>query len=247
MKKIRREIIIDNHTTTKYLGIVVDNKDEKKEGRCRVRVFGKFDNIEDNMLPWAICKNKNSRGSLIIPKIGDIVVVEFNNGNIYEPEYYAIEYIEEELKEKWGDYPDSFSLVYDIDNKIYIYFNKSNRLIIKYNNCELNIDSKDTLHIKNNKNEIHIDGEGNIDIKSNGEIKVDCNNIVVKSNKEIFFDCNTVGGIKLGSNAIKSIIMGEDFMSIFNSHTHIGNLGYPTGPPVPLMTNAQFSNIIKIM
>ena len=36
-----------------YLGVIVDVKDPLKEGRARVRVFGIFDDIPTEDLPWA--------------------------------------------------------------------------------------------------------------------------------------------------------------------------------------------------
>ena len=36
-----------------FLGVVVDNKDPEFKARCKVRVFGVFDDVKDEDLPWA--------------------------------------------------------------------------------------------------------------------------------------------------------------------------------------------------
>ena len=39
----------DNIRDTHWLGKVVENKDPLKNGRCKVMVFGKFDNVPTNV------------------------------------------------------------------------------------------------------------------------------------------------------------------------------------------------------
>jgi len=36
-----------------YLGEIVDINDPRKEGRARIKVFGLFDSIETEDIPWA--------------------------------------------------------------------------------------------------------------------------------------------------------------------------------------------------
>ena len=38
---------------TEWMGIIVNTSDELFMGRCKVRVFEKFDEISDEDLPWA--------------------------------------------------------------------------------------------------------------------------------------------------------------------------------------------------
>lgn len=47
----------------------------------------------------------------------------------------------------------------------------------------------------------------------------------------------TVDGstIKLGKNAVESVVKGNAFSQIYNNHVHIGNLGVPTSPPLEIM------------
>lgn len=54
--------------------------------------------------------------------------------------------------------------------------------------------------------------------------------------------------ISLGSaTAFLSLILGEEFMAIFNSHIHtLVPIPIPTTPPVPPLTPAVFSQIVKV-
>lgn len=53
------------------------------------------------------------------------------------------------------------------------------------------------------------------------------------------------GTIELGKGTLESIVNGETFKTLFNAHTHIGNLLAPTGPPVVSMSSAQLSSKVK--
>lgn len=51
--------------------------------------------------------------------------------------------------------------------------------------------------------------------------------------------------VEVGGGALEKIINGETFMTLYNAHTHAGNLGYPTSPPNTPMTAAQLSAKVK--
>jgi hypothetical protein len=68
---------------------------------------------------------------------------------------------------------------------------------------------------------ISITATGNVDITNQGTT-----NIIAQGTTTV--DGST---IKLGQNAVESVIKGDTFKDLYNAHTHIGNLGVPTGPP----------------
>src|SRR3989344_5806734 len=80
-----------------WLGVVVNALDPTFQYRCQVRIFGKFDELEDEDLPWCNPRNpsifgtKGASGSGSYPKKGTIVQVRFNNGDKYAPEYESIQ------------------------------------------------------------------------------------------------------------------------------------------------------------
>ena len=78
-----------------YRGVVVNNEDPKKGCRIKVKVFGVFDNIEDNeILPWAIMADQTlgglkNVGSSFIPEVDSHVFVFFEGGDHRFPVYFA--------------------------------------------------------------------------------------------------------------------------------------------------------------
>ena len=82
------ELYRDNLRETHWLGEVVINEDPLLQGRVRVKVFGKFDKLPDDQIPWATPMNRDQVGAHAVPRVGDIVAVRFDNGNIYHPEYW---------------------------------------------------------------------------------------------------------------------------------------------------------------
>lgn len=81
---------VDENYNQSYLGVVEDNMDPNKWGRIRVRLHGLYDDIPTENLPW--CSPNfplavGVKGSFIVPEIGTVVNVEFDDGDIYEPKY----------------------------------------------------------------------------------------------------------------------------------------------------------------
>jgi hypothetical protein len=71
----------ENTKKNKYRGKVIDNKDPLECSRVKIRVFGKYDDLDENLIPWAIPEISfigSTKGSSIIPEIGTLVKVEFD-------------------------------------------------------------------------------------------------------------------------------------------------------------------------
>lgn len=83
-----------------WIGEVVDNADPLKNGRCKIKVYGRFDNIHVDSIPWASSMNRLLGGQHTIPNIGDIVEVTFDNDNIYMPLYTSHVNQSKNLKDK---------------------------------------------------------------------------------------------------------------------------------------------------
>lgn len=72
-----------------------------------------------------------------------------------------------------------------------------------------------------------------MNLAKNGEINITCTgpaNIIAQGTTTV--DGST---IKLGQNAVEAVIKGDTFKDIYNAHTHYGNLGVPTSPPLVVM------------
>jgi hypothetical protein len=67
-------------------------------------------------------------------------------------------------------------------------------------------------------------------LERNGTVNITCTgpaNIIAQGTTTI--DGST---IKLGADAVQSVIKGNEFAEIFDNHVHYGNLGYETSPPL---------------
>lgn len=169
----KQDIIKDDLRTSNYLGSVVDVNDPRKEGRVKVRIFGKFDDLEVEDIPWAEPKNTITGGSetgsgfFSLPKIGSIVEVSFDNGNIYQPLYICNTKISNELKaaisENDDDYSNTHSILYDTETNpgpVKIWYVPSKGLMLEVGESIINI--KDDLSIiitANDGKTLHIQKE----------------------------------------------------------------------------------------
>jgi hypothetical protein len=143
-----------------YLGIVEDNNDPKKLGRCRIRVFGIFDTMETQDIPWAKPWKDLIGENFGVPEIKKIVTVTFDSGNIYTPEYiYADNYnlnLEEKLKSLTGENYTSMKSVL-FDHKTQLYVNDADGLVIDYKMNQINMtDSNVDINLKDNFSKVNI-------------------------------------------------------------------------------------------
>lgn len=87
-----------------YRGVIEDNNDPEKAGRCRIRIFGvhtdnkiktELDGIPTDELPWAepalslFEGSVSGFGSWTVPLQGSHVFLFFENGHILQPRYFA--------------------------------------------------------------------------------------------------------------------------------------------------------------
>ena len=136
-----------------YIGIVEENKDPKKIGRCRVRVIDIFDDIPKDDIPWASPWKDLNGNSFNVPEKGKIVTVVFDSGNIYKPEYIYAEHYNVNLEKKLqslddNNYTSMKSLIFDHKTQIYVNDEEGLKLDHKFNNInitkdEININLKD--------------------------------------------------------------------------------------------------------
>lgn len=149
-----------------YIGIVEDNNDPKKLGRCRVRVIDIFDEIPVQDIPWSSpWKDLNGNG-FNVPEKGKIVTVIFDSGNIYKPEYvYAEHYninLEKKLQSLEGkNYTSMKALIFDHKTQIYVNDEEGLKLDHKFNNVNI-IDEGINLNLKDNFGRVNI-GDSNPD------------------------------------------------------------------------------------
>jgi hypothetical protein len=157
---IQKELYQDDLVGTTWIGEVVNNEDPNFDNRVRIRVKGKFDMFVDDDLPWSVCDNQFSSGSSSgagnydVPKVGTILGIRFDNGNIYQPRYFKIQHISQELKDdviSVSDTPYTVkSLWYDTDINLKAYFNEADGINISYKDSQINLRDDNTIWLQDN-------------------------------------------------------------------------------------------------
>ena len=226
--------------TRTYLGVVVDNDDPEREGRCRVRVFNLFDEIADEDLPWAYPGAGTvfaggedlGFGDLSVPKINTVVRLSFSNGDVLSPEYMSIQNVSDAVIAEFGeDYLNSHSLLYDIDENVKIFYTPGKGLNLFHKDSQIIINPDSSITIQHKDSESIIELIGNrINIVSTSQVNVTTDKCVVDA-----------GTIELGEGATESLIKGDAFKTFFDTHTHAG----AGSPPLVPMPPAILSNVSK--
>lgn len=243
-----KNVYKDNLYETSWLGEVVDIDDPNKNGRIKVRVYGKFDLISTPDIPWAHPANNSTGGSssggsfFSVPKLGSIVSVKFDNGNLYHPEYFFHQKISEEVKaEIEGSYTNAHVIIYDTitEGFLKIFFTEEKGMMIDYKESQINIKPDKSIVIKN------ASGDGEIEMLDDGTLNItQANDINIETKTDVNIKAVNVtvehsNTIELGKGASEKLVLGDSFLTLFNQHVHIGNLGAPTSPSIIPMTPIQ--------
>lgn len=145
---------LDYSLTQIYIGVVVDNNDPEKLGRCRIRVFNIFDTIPEHHIPWAVPDFDfigSNKGSFIVPPVGCIVSVYFDRGEIYLPRYTNKVLNTQQLpSRKDVDYPDNM-VFFETDNG---------------DSFELNRRRRTATYTHSSGTQIFINADGSVNINS---------------------------------------------------------------------------------
>ena len=260
------------HLVKTYLGSVVDPNDPKYEGRCKIMIHGVYDGLSTDDLPWANPGSKSTffgkdgAASISIPKKDHLVVVKFNNGDIYCPEYFQIQELSPDLQSKLkadtGDYLNSHYILFDEDVQLRIFFTKKTGIMIDYQNSQINIKPDKSIIVQNasRKGIFEMIDDGTMNITQDNNINIKCNavtnltvtkDINVKTNAKLNIEstdnttvkCKNLivdhaSSIELGKGAKEHLVLGDTFMSFFNQHIHPTPAG-PSGPPTKPMTSSD--------
>jgi hypothetical protein len=109
-----------------------------------------------------------------------------------------------------------------------VFFTEEKGLVLDYKETQLNVKPDNSIVILNpNGDTVTLSNDGNLTIKTSSKVKVDS------------------PSIELGSKAAEAVIKGNTFQALFNAHTHIGNLGAPTGPPIIPLNGSELSTVTK--
>ena len=143
-----------------YIGVVENNNDPQKIGRCQVRVMDVYENIPIKDLPWATPWKDLNGNQFNIPDKGKVVTVVFENGNKNNPEYLSSDHYNINLERKLNslnetDYLSMKSLFFDHKTQMYVNDSEGFKIDHKFNNINIKEQSID-INLKDNFGKLNI-------------------------------------------------------------------------------------------
>ena len=216
------------------LGEIVDIRDPLYQGRAKIRVFGFFEDIPIEDLPWAeqiaglSFGGGFGGGNITIPRLGTIVSVHFEEHNYYKMTYHYIKEISPDLLEllkEDNSYEKTQVLLYDSESEpgpLKLFYTQKQGFVFELGDAKLQLDTQNG-------------GELRVILKmGDDQIRMQGGRVIIES-----------GNVDLGGeNPQDRIILGDNFLNFFNSHTHATAVG-PSSPPVIPMTGLQLSTVSR--
>jgi len=242
----------DDDEMSTYVGVIVDNNDPKKIGRCRIRIFGKHTSgdstIPDEFLPWAypdygLSFGSSGSGSFSYPKLNSMVQVGFKNGDIYHPYYDSIKELTQGLVDQLsGSYENSHSLIFDEIASIKMFFTQEVGMMLDYGDSIMNILPDGSIVIN------HKDGSATIELKGSDITVVSDSTVEITSSNQITINSSLVhvngNNTEIGPQPVYSAVMGEPLMTLLKTLATTLDAKYPTTPGVSAGVVDSFRSLI---
>lgn len=226
-----------------WLGEVVVNEDPLFIGRCKIRVFEKFDKLEDEDLPWVFPASSpdfaggesKGYGSFSYPKLKTLVRVRFNGDDIYHPEYAVVENINEKLlSEIKESYVNSQIIRFDEDEDMKIYYLQSKGILIWLKGSYVNIDKDLHIHV------FHVGGPSNQHF-IDGHITLNADTDIISKSPYQYLDANNK--VDVGHGADQSITRCESLLQLLQIMCTAIDGKVPTSPVATQAFNSLKSSI----
>ncbi len=204
----------------KYAGVVTDTDDPKAIGRLRARVPEVLGAEEETgwALPCLPFGGGKNRGFFVLPDVGDTVWIEFEAGDPSRPIWSGT---------FWGA-PGATGGEDDLGTATGTEAPEG---------ADSPAGPKQYVLRTSKGHLISLDDEGGVVVvaeSSGAEIRI-------TGDGEIIVKADT---IKLGADAAEKLVLGNSFMTLFNSHTHPTGVG-PSGPPAQQMASTHLSSVSK--
>ena len=218
----RQDLIKDNLKTMRFIGVVEDNNDPLFKGRCKVRVFGKFDLLTVDELPWSVPSlpivfaKDGGGGSLSVPKKDSIVEIEFDNGNLYAPKYVAAKEVSKDVTEIiQGSYQDAHVLLADKGEDLKVFYTKNTgfQIYLKGSFMTIANDGTITLEHKETSSLITLQG-GTVTMTTDSEINMTAGSRIKVTAPEVWLDGKET---KTGHQPIYHQVLHEPLWGFLNT------------------------------
>lgn len=214
IKKLRSFVDMDLRVKydQRYNGVVEDNNDPERIGRCKIRVMGLYDDIETEMLPWSLPDFSfvGTKGSFIVPELGSVVNVYYDDNDIYQPRYFSktLDISNQKFEaDKTEDYPNSM-IFWETEKGDFSKFNraKGEYTLKTHNGVFVKVFESGIIEISNDSTDV---GDMTLNLRGNFNITNPFGNINIFTNNlnlSGFGDMNIVNN---GSTKIKSLKNAE--------------------------------------
>jgi hypothetical protein len=220
-----------------WIGVIVNTNDPTFSGRAQVRTLGLMDGISDHHLLWYTPINStifagNGAGSLSVPKVGQFVRVQFNNGDIYAGEYTTIQNIDTDLIQRIkDDYQGTHVLLYDPGEELTVIYQRKSGFQIFYRSSFFQItpDSLVTLSTPNGDSIVQMDTD-TINISTKNEV-----NIAAAAKVSVNADEVQVVGsqaTKIGNAPYFHALLAEPFFALLSTMATSLDAKMPATPGV---------------
>jgi uncharacterized protein involved in type VI secretion and phage assembly len=233
-----------------YEALVSDVNDPGKEGRVKIKMPWFDGEMETEWCRVRQFYAGNGYGAFYLPERGDEVLIAFIQGDmrfpvilggLYNgvdkpPSYRDAHTDQKMLRTKAGH---EF-LLDDSPGKERVRI--TTRLGHEFDLSDA--DKKVTVKTKGANSVTLEDGGGKITIQTSGgqSITMTPGTITLSAASLVL----SGSSVSLGETPVAKLVLGEQLMALFNAHTHICTApGYPSAPPLPLMTPSQLSTVSK--
>jgi uncharacterized protein involved in type VI secretion and phage assembly len=225
--------------------LVVDNVDPEKEGRIKVRFPWFDDSMTTEWCRVVQLYAGNGYGSLLVPEVGDEVIVAFVHGDmrlpivlgglyngIDKPPTSRSSSTDQKLLRTKGGHEllldDSSS-----EQRVRVTTNGGHEL-------DLDDTGKKVTVTSSGGHEIELDDTAmtvTITDSSGQSVKLDATSITIQAAASVSVKAASVSvdasSVSLGTGAAQGVVLGEAFKILFQSHVHTSAVsGSPTSPPV---------------
>jgi hypothetical protein len=218
----------------KWTGIVINNNDPDKLGRVQIKIYGYYDDLALNNIPWAVPDIQSwtsTKGNFVVPELNTILRGYFDNGDEMKPIYDSVAFNSAytskegdyfEWSTRTEDYPHTMVL-FQTDQKDYLVMNKKTGEIafthhtgsVMRIDADGNIDIGTSIYSGSGAN-LNVSVSGNININSYGNTTLSANgNVNIRSTK---------GEITFGNNSAKEFVNNLPACMICGGKHCIGNI-----------------------
>ena len=197
----------------RWTGIVVNNDDPEKLGRLQIKIYGYYDDLDINNIPWAIPEYGswvNTKGSLIIPELDTILRGYFEDGDDMKPIYDSLAFNSSygamsgnysEYQRRTEDYPNSV-ILFESDYGDYLIMNKKTGefTFTHHTGAQTFIDGQGTINIQTG---MSLSGMGDLNINVSGNCTI---------NSVGSMTISAMDNVELHTLPGKSITLGDNLM-----------------------------------